>query len=175
LVEPHKTCNCRRLGPVVFDPVAHPLAPASPLRCRFCAGRVPLFRFRSRQGADREFVRLLSAETIWRGLHWAWVDSAETEALAWNQIADPDSELNRLIRRQVRSFEKQCSIKAYVLLATEYWTQGGMERTVCSGCGRPWVGEEKNKLRCDRCHLITEISDDRHRPAWWRPLPRHRR
>jgi predicted nucleic acid-binding Zn ribbon protein len=174
LVESRRTCTCARVRIVIFDPVPHPLDPASPLECRACNGRVPLYRFLQGKDADTEYGGLLSAETVWRGFHWGWMDSAETEALGWHQIADPDSELNRLVRRRARSFAKRCGIKMYTRIQPEYWTENEMERSTCPGCGHSWLLEEKDRLSCSRCLLVSRISNDRDRPEWWRPLPRHR-
>lgn len=169
LVEAPRTCGCSLVREVLFDPQPHPLVRTSPLRCRSCRGFVPLYRF------GHECLQLLSAETIWRGLQWAWMDSAEAEALGWNQISDPDSDLSRLIRRRLRTFARRHRIRAYYHLASQYWTEKGIERTLCPGCGRPWSTDFQERLTCRRCSLTTGVSSDGQVPDWWRPLPRHRR
>jgi predicted nucleic acid-binding Zn ribbon protein len=174
LLEGTKTCACSPVEEVEYHPAPHPLLPASPLVCRSCRGGVPLYRFQSRKDEIRDWLDLLGSELIWRGLHWAWMDSAEMEALGWKQIADPESRLGRLIRGRLRELEKRRPITAYYRLQSEYWTRKGRERTICPGCGGRWNEESDDRLSCKPCRLASGISSDGLRPDWWRPLPRHR-
>ncbi len=169
LVEAPRTCECSPVPEINYSPQPHPLVSASPLQCRSCRAFVPMYRF------GHECLELLSAETIWRGLHWAWMHSGETEALGWNQISDPDSDLSQMIRRRLRTFARRHRIRAYYQLASQYWTEKGVERTLCPGCGRPWSSDSQQRLTCRRCYLTTRVSSDGQIPDWWRPLPRHRR
>ncbi len=173
LVEPSPTCQCSEIKEIVFDPLPHPLTESSPLWCAGCRGWIPLYRFK---GGATEVLDLLSSARIWRGLHWAWMDSKEAEALGWWQIANPDSELSRLIRRRLRAFAKRHRVEAYYSLASQYCTSEGIERSICPGCGRRWANGwgQAEELICRRCRLTTGVSSDGQLPVWWEPLPRHR-
>jgi predicted nucleic acid-binding Zn ribbon protein len=165
------TCDCRKPGRLLFSPDV--VLGASPFRCLDCRGRRPMYRLG--RGADSWSVRGLARQ--WDGFYWTWMDSGQTEALAWQQLADPSSELGRMVRKRLRELEKKVRIPVYYDLLAYYVSKSGdcPETTQCPGCGSTWEMEKGSGMTCARCRLFSYLPFDGQPPDWWRPLPRHRR
>ncbi|HZE99810.1 MAG TPA: DUF2310 family Zn-ribbon-containing protein [Planctomycetota bacterium] len=169
--EDPKTCDCAKPSRLLFSP--HLQLEASPFRCLDCRGRRPEYRLRNRVRTDS--CRNLARQC--HGFYWIWMDSGETEALAWRQLADPESEMSRMVKKQLRDLEKRIGIPVYYDLPAHYVSklEDSPETRPCPGCGRPWTVESDPALTCVRCRLFSYTPVDGRPPGWWRPLPRHRR
>jgi predicted nucleic acid-binding Zn ribbon protein len=170
--EDSKTCRCAKPPGFIFAPEVW--NGASPLQCLKCRGRCPMYLVVPR--SDRGELRSLSRQ--WVGFYWTWMDSGATEALAWNQLADPESEFSRMAREELKGLEKEIRLPIYHDLLTKYASRADdpPEETTCPGCGRSW--DEylvDGRALCVNCRLSYYNPDDRDAPDWWKPLPRHRR
>jgi predicted nucleic acid-binding Zn ribbon protein len=170
LAEDGGTCTCTRSTALVFAPEV--ILGASPLRCLDCWDRRPLYRLRSRS-ADED-LRELARQ--WISFYWMFMDSGSTEALAWRQLADPESIFSRMTRKRLKGFEKKLGIPVYFELYTHYISRSPdpPEVRICPGCGRRWSRLDEKWRTCARCRLVSHLPNERDLPDWWRPLPRHR-
>jgi predicted nucleic acid-binding Zn ribbon protein len=137
----------------------------SPLCCGDSGEPVPVYPLPI---SDQDRQDLYSWAGSYKDLYNVWLMSGALEIPAYEQLADPTSELSVNGRELCATIEEATQKPTFYYLTRYYGRNDGEETRRCPLCGGEWRSSDKEKedktpfhrfpFKCDSCRLVSHIA-----------------